>query len=71
MRFFLGVHKFAPNAAVKIEMDWLETREKRWLNMIRYFNRLNSMESHRLPKIVYNWEQSLNSNTWSSDIKFV
>ena len=30
MRFFLDIHKFAPNAATKIEMDCLGCREKRW-----------------------------------------
>ena len=29
MRFFLGIHKFSPNAATKIEMGWLGCREKK------------------------------------------
>ena len=35
MRFYLGVHKFAPVVATKLEMDWMECREKRWLNMFQ------------------------------------
>ena len=71
MRFFLGVHKFAPVSATRLEMDWLETREKRWLNMLRYFNRINKMESNRLPKIVYDWDLSLGLNTWASEIQAI
>ena len=52
MRLFLGIHKFAPNAATKIEMDWLGCREKRWLNMIRLYHRINVMPLLRLPKII-------------------
>ena len=29
-RFYLGVSKFTPNAATKIEMDWLDPRYQRW-----------------------------------------
>ena len=53
MRFYLGVHKYAPVAATKLEMDWIECREKRWLNMLRLFNRINIMDNSRLPKIIY------------------
>ena len=28
-RFFLGIHKFAPLAATKIEMDWIDSWMKR------------------------------------------
>ena len=56
MRFFLGIHKYAPNAATKIQMDRLGCREKRWLNMIRLYNRINVMPPSRLPKIIYDWD---------------
>ena len=71
MRFFLGIHKFAPVAATKIEMDWLECRESRWIDMLRLFNRINKMEKDRLPKIIYNWDASLGLDTWASEIKHI
>ena len=44
-RFFLGVHTYAPLPAVHSEMDWLEMRKLRWLDMIRLFNRIVSMSN--------------------------
>ena len=69
MRFFLGVHRFAPVAATKIEFDWLECQQRRWINMIRLFNRINTMDASRLPKIILDWDVSLNLNTWGSEVK--
>ena len=71
MRFYLGVHKFAPVASTKIEMDWLECRESRWLNMLRLFNRISKMDEHRLPKIIYNWDKSLGLDTWVSEVRHI
>ena len=71
MRFYLGVHKFAPVAATKLEMDWLECREKRWLNMLRLFNRISIMNPDKLPKIVYDWDRSLGLESWGSEIRHI
>ena len=71
MRFFLGVHRFAPNAGVKLELDWLECREVRWLNMLRLYNRISKMDTDRLPKIILNWDKSLALDTWGSEIKHI
>ena len=71
MRFFLGVHRFAPLPATKIELDWLECRESRWLNMLRLFNRINKMDDNRLPKMILKWDKSLNLDTWSSEIDHI
>ena len=70
-RFYLGVHRFAPLAATKIEMDWLECRETRWLEMLRLFNRINTMEDDRLPNIIMKWDISLKLNTWYSEIQHI
>ena len=70
-RFFLGVHRFAPVAATKIEMNWLDTRETRWLEMLRYYNKIVEMNDDRLPKIVYEWDKSLDIKAWSSEVKFI
>ena len=68
-RFFLGIHKFAPLASTKIEMDWIDCRQRRWLDMLRLFNRLNSMDSSRIPKIVLDWDSHLGLDTWYFEIK--
>ena len=69
MRFYLGVHKFAPVSSTKIEMDWLECRESRWLDMLRFFNRINKMNDNRLPKLIYKWDLGLGLDSWASEIK--
>ena len=70
-RFYLGVNRFAPVAATKIEMDWLDCRDARWLEMLRLFNRINVMPDDRLPKIIYKWDRSLDLNTWWSEIQHI
>ena len=70
-RFYLGVHRFAPVSATKIEMNWLDVRSLRWIEMIRYYNRLVKMDNDRLPKIIYDWDKSLNIEAWSCEIKYI
>ena len=71
MRFFLGIHKFAPNAATKTEMDWLGCREKRWLNMIRIYNRINVMPLSQLPIIIYDWDVNSGASSWRSEVRHI
>ena len=70
-RFFLGVHRFAPVAATKLEMDWLDCREGRWLEMLRLFNRINTMDNTRLPRVVYDWDVSLGLEAWASEVQHI
>ena len=71
IRFFLGVHKFAPLASTKIEMDWLEMRGRRWLEMLRLYNRIAAMPDWRLPKLVYKWDISLGLNSWAAEVQHI
>ena len=70
-RFFLGVHRFAPLAATKSELDWIGCREARWIEMLRLFNRFNGMDKSRWPNIILKWDQSLGLNTWYSEIQYI
>ena len=58
MRFYQGVHKNAPTGVTEKEMDWLECRVGRWLNILRLDNRIsmNVMDRSRLSQIVYDWD---------------
>ena len=38
MRFYRGVHRYAPVTANKLVMRWIECQGKRRLNMLRLFN---------------------------------
>ena len=39
LRVFIGVHKFAPIAALYGDTAWLKPRYKRWIEMIHLWNR--------------------------------
>ena len=40
IRYFLGVHRFAPKLAINGDVGWMPAKELRWFNMLRYWNRL-------------------------------
>ncbi len=41
----------------------------RWLEMLRYHNRIVILDDGRLPKAIYTWEASLGSEGWIGDVK--
>ena len=69
IRIFLGVHRFAPIAALNGDMGWTQSYVRRHICMLRHWNRLINMDNCRLPKKVFQWDLSLTGNTWSSEIK--
>ena len=68
IRVFLGVHRFAPLAAINGDMSWVSSFVRRKINMIRFWNRLMYMDETRLPKLVFNWDNKCKGNTWTSNI---
>jgi len=69
VRIFLGVHRFAPLAAVNGDMGWTQSQVRRHVSMFRFWNKLVCMNSSRLPRIVLDWDLSLNGKTWSHDMR--
>ncbi len=69
IRFFLGVHKFAPNLAINADMGWYMSVTRRKVEMLRYWNRLQSTNDDRLLKKVYKWDKSMCKRNWSSEMK--
>ena len=71
IRIFLGVHRFAPVAGLEGDMAWLSPQYRRWLNMLRLWNRFITMSNNRLTKRLFNFMYDLttnNSNNWCQDI---
>ena len=68
MRYFLGVHKFAPVLAINGDMGWDPCLLRNKLNMVRLWNRLIAMSDERLIKQVFTWDISLKSKNWSRDM---
>ena len=64
-RFYLGVNTFTPPSGTRIEMDWINPKYCRWIEMVRYINCLLNMDDNRLPVKVYKWDLSLKLDTWA------
>ena len=68
IRYFLGVHKFAANAAIVGDMGWLQPKYSRYLQVFRFWNRLLSMNNNRLTKKVFLWDYRQNTLNWNREI---
>ena len=56
IKYFLGVHKNAPNLAVQSEMGWLNVQYHFYTCAFRYWNRLVKMHQDRLTKRVVEYQ---------------
>jgi len=54
-RFFLGVGRYAPNAAVQGDMGWKPPTQRQWICVMRQWCRLVNMPEHRISKKVFGW----------------
>ncbi len=52
IRIFLGVHKFVSIDAINGDMGWTTSCERLKINMVRFWNRLMSLNNTRLPKVI-------------------
>ena len=68
IRLYLGVHRFSSNLAINGEFGWIPSRIRRQISMLRFWNRLLSMDSYRLTKQVFLWDKNSRASTWCSDV---
>ena len=70
IRFYLGVHKYAPNLAINGDMGWIDSGVRKKVEMLSYWNRLMKMDSERLTKNFFTWDFNKRTATgnWNSDI---
>ncbi len=75
LRFFTGVHKFAPTIGYTGDMGWLSNRGRWKLNMLRYWNRLVTLDDTRLTKKIFRWDMNehniSNKTNFSAQVKQV
>ena len=69
IRYFLGVHRFAPKLAINGDVGWLPTKERRWFNILKYWNRLVNMDEVRNCKKGFLWDYYICHDNWSSEVK--
>jgi hypothetical protein len=67
IRYFLGVHKFAPILGMLGDMGWHEAVIGRQLCMFRLWNRIMKMSQDRLTKNIFteDFNCHVNRNNWS------
>ncbi|VDH98618.1 Hypothetical predicted protein [Mytilus galloprovincialis] len=54
IRYYLGVHRFAPILAIHGDIGWIPSQYRRWINMVRYWNRLIRFDNNRITKLAFN-----------------
>ena len=54
MRNFLGVYKYAPTAGVEGDLGWVRPLIRRKIEILRFWNRIVSLDESRLPRQIYN-----------------
>ena len=68
MRNFLGVYKYAPTAGVEGDLGWVRPLIRRKIEILRFWNRIVSLDESRLPCQIYN-EMFLKGHPWISNVK--
>ena len=70
MRYYLGVHKFAPIAGMVGDFGWMSPRFIRYKCILNYWNQMLSMDDMRLTKHVfkYDYQNSNVNKNWCSDV---
>ena len=66
---YLGVHRFAPNKAIKGDVGWKSSLAKRRVCALRLWNKLCRMENTRTCREVCDWDHRICRNDWCSDMK--
>ena len=71
MRYFLGVHKYTPVAALLGDMGWFPLYIEQYVSVARFWNRLLHMDDGRLTKSIFEADYRKNSRNWSSRFQSV
>ena len=71
-RIFMGVHRFAPLLGLEGDTGWLSPKHRRWIEMVRFWNRMLLTQDNRLVKqlFAYDYERcERGKNNWCSNVK--
>ncbi len=71
LRFYLGVGKYTPNAAVQGDMGWKSPWSQQWICIFRNWSRLCDMSEDKLCKRIFLWcsNISLSKKNWIYHVK--
>jgi len=65
MRYYPGVHKFAPVLGMQRDMRWYEPKIRRCIKRIRFWNKLVKLDNSRLTKKAFDADYEQCRNNWS------
>lgn len=74
LRFFLGVGRYTPNAAVNGDTGWDSVYQRQWSNILNHWCRLRLMDQSRLNSRIYQWSVSHGNyrhKNWAHRIKLM
>ena len=71
MRYFLGVHRFAPTLAMTGDTGWIPSMYRRWTSMIRFWNRILNIGNDRLLRRIFEEDYRLCNNNWCSEVRSI
>ena len=69
IRYYLGVHRFAPLLAYYGDTRWIRSQYRHWINITRYWNRVLSFECERITRNVFEVDYNRCRNNWCCDLK--
>ena len=69
LRVYLGVHQRTSNLMINGDMGWTSCQTRRYIAMVRFYNRLLAMDDNRIAKRVFLWEKDLRTHGWAHEIK--
>ena len=69
IRYFLGVHRFTPILSLVGDSGWLPSQYRRWLAILRLWNRLILMDGSRLTKRVFNFDYESEQTNGCKDVR--
>ena len=71
MRYFLGVHSFTAIPALQGEMGWKPSKFRKYINILRFWNRLLKMPDERMTKQIFYNDFNLKNNNWCAKVKYI
>jgi hypothetical protein len=69
IRYFIEVHRFAPTLAIYEDAGWIPSQYRRWINDIRYWNRVLSFDNERITRKAFEFDYNMCRNNWCSELK--
>ena len=68
--YFLSVNKHAPLHAIQDDVGWISPRNRMFVNMIKYYNRLVAMDNDRLTRRLFEYDlQNINNDNWTGELQ--